>query len=366
MKAGVELEGFAFTCSGASEAVTPADLPTFCAERTAHQRDSEHGTIKYDAGVGQLELVSNPHHATENILADLRVLNSELPDDWSVHYQCQRPQSMRALPLTWNVLRDEQGNYRYGERYDAMRTALARERPYAYRRVLHMAEYASLHVTIECDPLSQVGTNVLNFWNLAGPSVAHFAAQQLRVDNSRHLRVWQQWARAERLPAYRWFETPRDMQQFFEGIPRLLKKQGSGSKHASCGWQPDLESRQVFGDQDDEGVTWWFARPKRSLRDEHSPGGIEIRVMPACAIEQVAYTVQLVRTITQRVIEIAGDQALPPPASCASHSGRDAVFAAVADQVPGACVPRTPSLDDWYDDVLFDGALKQRVQSKVS
>lgn len=277
---GIELEGW---CRDQKTGQLIKDLTTFLPE----QRFDE-GEIEMDAGAGCVEFISNVHTDPARVGADLEGLLRQLPSDWVVGFE----------PRNYHLSADPSACWNTKPRYEAMKQALMREKPGDWHHLNQIVQWAALHVTMDCDPLSVEGVNLMNFLNLIGPYLVYHVCEENHIDNYGHHQVWTRFADPRRLPEYRWFSGPAEFVRFFTSIPKLVKPLGGGR------YAPDLEHPQEVAEREDESNFWLFARPKASYRKGACPGAIEFRPLPSMPPPLVVKMCGLIPSLSQRFLEL--------------------------------------------------------------
>jgi hypothetical protein len=109
--------------------------------------------------------------------------------------------------------------------------------------------------------------NALNIMNAIAPHARHASINALELEHQKgHLACWLGWSRAERAPAYRWFNSVEEVMRYVAAIPRLITKVGDEFVTA------EGEFSQL-GDAGDEGAIWWLARLRAGYKTiEWRPG----------------------------------------------------------------------------------------------
>lgn len=258
------------------------------------------GMITKDAGIGCVELVTRPHRTISELVENLRELEHRLPSEWKCSY----------VPLNSHLekLAGEQ-MWNDDHRYKALIAAVRQECPDSWEHVYNMARWCATQFTLEIDPLSGAGHNLMQFLNLIAPFLCHAICCNYGIDNRRHHFAWTKFASPDRLPAYRWFSESENFVLFFEKQRALIKCVDEENDQ----WEPDLEAFQKIGDRVHEGTCWHFARPKRSLRNEEKgcPGCIEFRPLPSMKIENVERAATLVLDLCNAFLAEVGSAWLP-------------------------------------------------------
>jgi len=246
MRVGIELEAFVF-CKE-----KPVDVYNWLKEHGEEKVKTKYGVIETDAGKHLIEVALQPVSSDElDVIPDLVkecLKEAGVPKEWRLIFQGVDPRGLEFKEDEWAPKL----------RYKAIWEALKREARQRWRGVLSMARLASTHLHLEVDLQDPKVVGVFNFFNMPN-SLFRYASKQ-------RIRAWQgDWARKERLPYFRRWESIEEMESFWQSIPRLLKNSNSE-------WSPDLETFPKRGDPVAEGTTWWWCRPRWSF------GTVEIRV----------------------------------------------------------------------------------------
>lgn len=260
MRVGVELEGFVF-CNG-----KPVDVYNWLLEEYGEEKvKTKCGVIKTDAGKHLIEVALQPVSFNElDVIPDLVKESLEevrMPKEWKLIFQDVDPRG-----LAW-----EMQEWAPKLRYKVIWEALKREAGEKWRGVLCMARLASTHIHFEVNLQDPKLVQVFNFFNMffdMPNSLLKYASEQ-------RINAWRgDWARKERLPYFRRWESIEEMENFWQSIPRLLRNSNSE-------WSLDLETFPNLGDPVAESTTWWWCRPRWSL------GTIEIRLADSMPPEEI-------------------------------------------------------------------------------
>jgi len=259
-KVGLELEGFTFDQNG-----QPVDVYSALAGGVTLP---DRGLISTDAAPYQIEISTVPCQSSQELFDCLQACLEYLPPEWQFVWQAIYPKK-NGYPPAWAPKR----------RYIALWQGLAMERPDVWASVRNIAYYSSLQFHFEIDPLSKEGLKVLNAINNLSPVIVSEAQSLVGIiPNERFYQAWQGWAKSERIPAYRLFESTEQLMEFWCSIPRLLYRDEQGN------WWADTKTKPAYDDPFHCGTVWWDARPRFDL------GTIEVRMldsMPPSAIPKV-------------------------------------------------------------------------------
>ncbi|MCA9362832.1 hypothetical protein KC851_00735 [Candidatus Kaiserbacteria bacterium] len=254
------------------------ELEGFTSNPTIDSGGASHDVVwDSDAGLHQCELIVDPLSSADEAFTRIeRVLS--LKSSPMVQLTPRRPDGMGLS-----------GHWQDKQRYNVIRQALSMESRKAHL-VTGIGDWAALHINFSgtlINPLGNDGAFLVSLFNAIGPFIAHKVHQQTGI-GAGHLSLWQDFAREERLPlAGRWFANSGEMISYFEGVPKLIKKEGGQ-------YVPQPGENQHIACAVDQGVTWWFMRVKLS------PSGVwylESRILPSMPIN-------LARHYTKLVIEI--------------------------------------------------------------
>jgi len=247
MKVGVELEAFVFTDEG------PVDVYSWLCQIGSEEIKCQNGTVvKTDAGKHLVEFAFPPLSADEvDVIPEIfhqTLEEVKFPSQWKIIFRGVDPRGLGFYEDEWVPK----------ARYRALWEALKKEVGPKWREVLYMSRLSATHVHLAIDLEDPQVVKILNFFNMPGPLIKYTSLERLNI--------WQGgWARPERLPYFRRWDSLTEMLSFWSRIPRLLRN-NTGKLI------PDLETLPQPGDPVAESTIWWWARPRWSL------GTIEVRL----------------------------------------------------------------------------------------
>jgi len=267
MQVGVELEAFVFAPTG-----EPVDFYHWLLENWGSEEVTTRvGVIKTDAGKHLIEVALRPIQFDEvDVIPEMFDLAFEevgIPQNWQLVFQGVDPRGLNWNPQEWAPK----------SRYKAIWRALEVEAGKRWRGVLSMSRLAATHLHVALNLNDPHVIRVINYLNMPNPLLSYASKQRIRA--------WQSdWARKERLPYFRRWQSLEEMVEYWSKIPLLLR-----THHK---WDPDLKNLPRPGDPVAEGTVWWLARPRWSL------GTVEVRIadsMPPPKIPE--YVKEVIRYI---------------------------------------------------------------------
>lgn len=218
------------------------------------------GHFEDDAGWNLCELITAPQRTIREAFAVLEQLQS-------------RGETVEFLPHRPAYLMGNSGRWQDKAKYKVVLEALRREAPLDWSRVNRMTDSAALQVNVSGDiqPFGPDGVFLVNVFNNIAPYFAATVHRETGLGKG-HLSMWQQFARAERLPqADRWFKDPADMCQYIQSIPKLIHKIGEDA------YAVDLVNKMDVNISLDLATLWWFLRTKIDKRIPY----LEFRFLPS-------------------------------------------------------------------------------------
>lgn len=245
-----------------------------------------------DAGMDQGEFVTEPSRRLQDVVRTLKQLHGVSPPHYELLFVNRRPE-MNGAAMEWIGL----------PRLKALLQALEEECPEGWRRVLHMADYCALHMTIGVSPTSADGLLLLSVLNLLAPWIAGYIGKRWHIDNRGHPAVWHGWADPRRFSdPTRWFGNAEQLVSQIEGTTRLIAYDGapvgSDNKRAA-GWYVDRKTMMDYRSADDvrAGLWWYGARPRAAI------DCIETREAPSAPPEIAGQILDLKCDINETTID---------------------------------------------------------------
>jgi hypothetical protein len=270
--AGVELEGFAKDRQGQALDLT-ALLPDIIRPSGAR-----FAGVTRDLGSDQIELITDPSDDLvvhlKQLLALEAMAKERIPGLEQIHY----------LPRRQVGVVTDDSFFRSNSRLRALITALGSnvEGGAAALRVQGITDICATHFHFGfTDVLSHEGITAANLLNLVAPAALEFVHERYGMPSYGRNECWTKFARAERLPAPRWFADVEAFRSYFEAIPCLIRpvSQGNGK---SDQYIVDLMTPQRVEDGVSEGAIWWTTR----IRPKYNT--VEWRPLPSLELAQVA------------------------------------------------------------------------------
>lgn len=170
-------------------------------------------------------------------------------------------------------------------RYTALQRAFAKEEAQAgadidHTAVANIARAYALHFHFDYNPFeSKDGLALLNTWNNIAPLLEQAFSAVVGVLAYRNRRYWSGWASPQRLPAYRWFDTPGALKDTVMSIPQLLEVEDEG------GWRPYLKQPDTWNPAH-AGTIYYLARPTGKYR-------VELRVFASMVPEMCVFALRV-------------------------------------------------------------------------
>lgn len=257
---GIEREAFASDLRG-----RPLDIPKLLVQTPIQSDGFE--MVTREVAPNQVEMVTNPSQEVGDLLQALLRLELQVLDlnDGDIRLQ-YLPRSTKPIgKLEYDIFATA--------RHKAILQALSHpdEGGENWQNVYEMSRVCATHFHLDFShESSQVKVNACNLLNIVAPDILAWAHEEFGLLYGDRTRAWTNFARAERLPAPRWFQDFSSYKAFYESLPNLVI---GGDKNGE-GWEVDMKNFQKYGDPASEGATWWGVR----LRQKY--GSIEFRYLP--------------------------------------------------------------------------------------